>query len=114
MHLRRNKDVVDRYEAQQPGATWPMELHALRIGDVAFATNPFELFMDYGLRMKARSAALQTFVVQLACGCDGYVPTTRAIAGQGYGAEAPSNKVGPEGGQVLVEETVAAINSLWE
>ena len=99
VHLRRNMDVIDRYEAQQTNATWPVELHVLRIGDVAFATNPFEMFMDYGLRMKARSAAVQTFIIQLACDCAGYLPTDRAIAGQGYGAEAPSNKVGPEGGK---------------
>ncbi len=114
VHLRRNKGVIDRYEAQQEGATHPVELHVLRIGDVAVATNPFEMFLDYGLRMKARSAALQTFIVQLACDYAGYLPTARALAGQGYGAEAPSNKVGPEGGQVLVEETVATINALWQ
>ena len=114
VHLRRNQDVIDRYAAQQTQPVFPVELHVLRIGDVAFATNPFEMFMDYGLRIEARSAALQTFVVQLACGCTGYLPTTRAIAGQGYGAEAPSNKVGPEGGQVLVEETVKAINEMWD
>jgi hypothetical protein len=43
-----------------------MELHVLRFGDVAIATNAFELFTEFGIQMKARSRALQTFVIQLA------------------------------------------------
>ena len=31
--------------------------------------------------MRARSRALQTFLIQLACGCGGYLPTDRAVAG---------------------------------
>jgi len=90
-----------------------MELHVARLGDIAFATSPFELFLDFGLRIKARSCAVQTFLVQLACDCSGYLPTAKAIAGRGYGGEAPSNKVGPEGGQVLVEETLKSIAKMW-
>jgi len=89
-----------------------MELHVLRIGDVALVTNPFELFLDYGLRIKARSQALQTMVVQLACGSGGYLPTARAVAAGGYGARVLDGEVGPEGGQALVERSVELINSL--
>ena len=89
-----------------------MELHVLRLGDVAIATNSFELFTDYGIQMKARSPALQTFVIQLA-GRGSYLPTVRAAQGGGYSAVPESNQVGPEGGQVLVDRTVAAIEKLW-
>jgi hypothetical protein len=60
--------VVKRYEQQQAGTATPysMELHVIRLGDVAIATNPFELFTDYGIQIKARSPALQTFLIQLA------------------------------------------------
>jgi hypothetical protein len=43
-----------------------------------------------------------------------YLPTARAIKGGGYGTTVQSNRVGPKGGQVLVNKTVEAINSLWE
>ncbi len=112
--MRRAQDVIDRYSRQDSVTGFPMELHALRLGDVAFATNPFELFLDFGVRMKARSRAEQTFLIQLACDSAGYLPTAKAMAAGGYGAEIPSNKVGPEGGQVLVDRTVAVINSLFE
>jgi hypothetical protein len=107
-------DVVKRYERQRAGTAGPfiMELHAIRLGDVAIATNVFELFTEFGIQIKARSRALQTFLIQLA-GPGSYLPTARAVRGGGYSAIAESNLVGPEGGQVLVDRTVELINSLW-
>ena len=106
--------VVKRYERQQAGTVEPfaMELHALRLGDVAIATNVFELFTEFGIQVKARSRALQTFVIQLA-GPGSYLPTARAVKGGGYSAIVESNLVGPEGGQVLTDRTVELINSFW-
>ncbi|HOF39210.1 MAG TPA: hypothetical protein PLD73_03990 [Candidatus Hydrogenedentes bacterium] len=108
------QNVLKRYEQQQQGDIGPytMDLHVLRLGDVAIAVNPFELFTQYGIQMKAKSKALHTFVIELA-GPGTYVPTPFAAAGGGYSAIAASNQVGPEGGQKLVDETVAAVNALW-
>lgn len=113
--MRWHQRVVDRFEAQQAGKAEPyaMELHAIRLGDVAIATNDFELYTDYGVAMQARSPATQTFVIQLAGGGT-YLPTERAVRGGGYGAIPQSNRVGPEGGQVLVDRTVELIQSLWK
>ena len=115
-NYRWHMGVVERYEAQQAGTEQPykMELHALRLGDVAIATNEFELFTDYGVQMKARSPAVQTFVIQLAAGSYGYLPTERAVRGGHYSAVIQSSKIGPDGGQVLVDRTVEAINELWK
>lgn len=109
-----NKSVVDRYETEKAGTsgTFEMELHALRLGDVAIATNEFELYTDYGVQMKARSPAVQTFLIQLT-GSGGYLPTPRAVAGGSYSAIIQSSRVGPEGGQVLVDRTVENLNTLW-
>ena len=61
-------DVCDRYQAQQTGPhVFSMELHVLRLGDVAIATNPFELYVDYGVQIQARSAAEQTFLDPVGC-----------------------------------------------
>jgi len=105
--------VVDRYEKQDKEPIHPMELHAIRLGDVALATNPFELFVDFGVQIKGRSKAVQTFIIQLACASGIYVPTERAVAGGGYSAIIQSNLVGPEGGQMLVERTLEEINAMW-
>jgi sugar phosphate isomerase/epimerase len=89
----------------------PIEFHVLRLGDVAIATCPFELFLDYATRIQARSPAALTMLVQLSSGNSGYLPTARAIKGGGYSAD--KFRVGPEGGQVLVEETVRQIMALF-
>jgi hypothetical protein len=88
-----------------------VELHVLRLGDVAMATNPFELFLDYGVRIKARSKPVLTFLVQLSGQTTGYLPTAKGVKGGHYSAD--KFIVGPEGGQVLVEETVKRINAMW-
>ena len=62
--------------------------------------------------MKARSKAIQTFVLQLV-GPGSYLPTERAIQGGRYSAVVNSSLVGPEGGKVLVNLTIKIINSLW-
>lgn len=107
-------DVVKRYEKQQdtPNPTYETEIHVVRLGNTVICTNQFELFTDYGIRIQARSKALQTFVVQLA-GPGTYLPTEKAIAGGGYSAVCQSNVVGAEGGQMLVDRTVALIDALW-
>ena len=107
-----HQGIVDRHANQKSHPTHEIEIHVLRLGDVAIATNPFELFVDFGVQIKARSPALQTFVVQLV-GVEGYLPTARAVRGGGYSAVAESNTVGPEGGQVLVDRTVDLVKSLW-
>ncbi len=112
--MKVHEAAINRYSDQDDQPALDIELHTVRLGDLAFATNPFELFLDYGLRIKSRSPARQTFLIQLACGSLGYLPTAAAAANGGYGATALSAKVGPEGGEVLVDKTVDAINALWE
>lgn len=118
--------VCDRYEdPQKIKRVHPVELHVLRLGDVAIATNPFELYVDYGVQIQSRSAAGQTFLIQLAATAGHahayYVPTVRAVAAgtlnanpfTNYSATVMCNMVGPEGAQVLVDRTVETINALW-
>lgn len=110
---KRGDSVKERYELEKVQPFLPVELHVLRFGDVVFATNPFELYVDYGMRIKARSSAIQTFIVQLT-GSGSYVPTTRSIAGGAYGAVPASTLIGPEGGQELVERTLTLIDKIME
>lgn len=90
-----------------------IEVHALRLGHAGMVTNPFELFLDYGLEIRERSPADWTFVVQLA-GPGSYLPTERAVEHGGYGATRGSREIGPQGGAELVDWSVQTLSSLWE
>lgn len=111
--LKPYQAIMEYYKQQDKNPIYKMELHVIRLGDIAIATNPFELYSDFGSRMMGRSKAKQTFVVQLASGdYASYLPTERAIKGGGYSATI--TPVGPDGGTVLVNETVSTINELWK
>lgn len=105
--------LIGRYRRQQFTETFTIESHIIRFGDVAFCTNPFELFLDYGNRIKARSYAAQTFVVQLCCGKGGYLPTEKAEKAGHYSAYITSGNVGHEGGDLLVREQLKHINKMF-
>ena len=109
--------ILDRYQTQKTQPKLPMELHVLRIGDIAFASNRFELYLDFQHRMQARSPFEQTFIVQLAGqpGADGgtYLCTERGAQGRGYSASMFCNLVSPQGGQELVDETVNVLKAIY-
>lgn len=113
--LRHRAAVINltRLEPLPDDPTLAIEVHAVRIGGAAMVTNPFELFLDYGLEIKARSPAVATFVVQLA-GPGSYLPTARAVEHGGYGATRGSREVGPPGGAELVDWSVETLQGLWQ
>ncbi len=107
----QGQQKVSREELQN--TTLPVPVHIMRIGDMAMATSPFELYLDYGQQIKARSKAVQTFNVELANGYYQYLPTERSVSRGAYGAVPESNQVPPRGGRELVEKTLALIESLF-
>ena len=109
---KRQQAVVAGFDRPQEVKPFEMELQVLRLGDMAIASNPFELFLDYGLQIKARSPAAQTMLIQLA-GEGLYLPSARCMQGGGYSVVPAVADVGPEGGAELVKETLAAINELF-
>ena len=110
--LKKKEALIEKYKNQDNDPFCRVEVHVIRLGDIAIATNPFELYVDYGFRITGRSKAKQTFLVQLCSGTMGYVPTARAIRGGGYSAMV--TRIGPEGGKVLVDKTVELINTMGE
>ena len=107
--------VKNTYENQAADREVEVTLHAAGIGEAAFVSNPFELFIDYMHRIQARSPFVQTFIVQLTAdkaGLNSYLATERAIANKGYSASPYCNVVSAKGGQQLVETTLEMLNDI--
>lgn len=113
-HMQINLGVLQRVRLQDTVDTVDTEVHVIRLGTIAIATNPFELFLDYGNQIRARSLAEQTFLIQLANGAEGYLPTEKAEKGGHYSAFISSGKVGHVGGEQLVRQTLQDIRTLFE
>ncbi|MBT3380564.1 MAG: hypothetical protein HN742_10440 [Lentisphaerae bacterium] len=111
--MERGERVRKRLELQKRSPSFSIEVHAVRVGDVAFATNPFELYLDYAVRIRELCEATQTFLIQKA-GCNGtYLPSERSIAHKGYGSIPASTNADHGGGNKLVDWTVDTLNRMW-
>jgi len=59
-------------------------VQAIRIGDQAIVSMPFEVLVEIGLEIKERSPFPHTFLIELANGSYGYLPPPRQIPLGGY------------------------------
>jgi hypothetical protein len=62
----------------------PLIIQAIRIGDLAIAAIPCEVFAQIGLDIKAKSPFKPTFTISLANGWNGYLPTPEQHQFGGY------------------------------
>ena len=115
--IKNAKAVITRYEEQDIQPDLHFDMNVIRIGDIAIANNPFELYLHYGQIIKARSHARQTFLIQLGAGADlpaGYLPSPEGERLGGYGGLIINGQVGSAGGYKLADVTVDAINKLFD
>ena len=102
------RTLVEQERANRPVV--PCEVQAIRIGDLGIVTNGAEFFCQLGLDIKAASPLARTWVVSLANGWIGYVPTATAYYAGGYEPRtARSAKMAPWAGQALVETALGTL-----
>jgi hypothetical protein len=111
--IQNARAVLRRYQDQEEHPDYEMALHTIRVGDAAFVTNPFELYLEYGQQIKAKAAARQTFVIQLAGDSGGYLHTERAEGRGAYGSLVINGQCDRKGGRMLVAETLKSIEELF-
>jgi hypothetical protein len=113
---RHAQEMLRMWEWQQgPHARLveEMEVQAIALGDVALVALPVELFTAFGRQIKAASPFRQTFVVTLANGWHGYVPTLEAFARGGYEPRfAYPSRLAPEAGDRLTEAALSLLRHL--
>ena len=90
-------------------------VHAIRVGDVGLATQPCELYCQFGLDIKRRSPAPVTMIAELADGFSGYCPTIYGIMGGGYSGQAIYwTRLEPFAGYKLVDVSAKLLHQVWK
>ncbi|MGQ9515361.1 MAG: hypothetical protein ACUVTL_10020 [Thermoproteota archaeon] len=73
------RDIILLNERNRFEPSVQCEIQAIQIGPVVFVSSPAELFCQLGLDIKSSSKFPYAFVVELANGIIGYVPTEEAM-----------------------------------
>jgi len=89
-------------------------LQAVRVGDLAIVTSPFETFVEIGLALREASPFAATFTIELANGYYGYLPTPRQHELGGYETWLGTNNVEVEASDKLVAKLTELLRSLHE
>jgi hypothetical protein len=83
------------------------EMMAVRIGNSAIVCIPAEFFCELGMRIKDGSSLKPTFVIELANGCVGYIPTAEAFTGGGYETDlVRSSKLIIQAGEMVIQKAL--------
>jgi hypothetical protein len=101
LRIQSKADVVSVYAGRvqrlanaSPETKAPVQ--AMRIGDVCIGTTPCETFAETGLEFKKRSPFAHSFMVELANGYYGYLPTPRHFELGGYETWPGTNYLEPQ------------------
>ena len=104
----------DQIEMSGSSEVRQAEIQVLRVGQTAWVALPGEFFVEYGLEIKRRSPARITFVVGLANGSLGYVPTEEAFAQGGY---EPTpwrySRLAPEAGRMCLDSVMRQLRDVF-
>lgn len=94
-------------------ADWPatkeIRLQAVRIGDFAIGTTPCETYGSTGLAIKRASPFALTMVIELANGCNGYLPPPDQFELGGYTTWRARSSYLEVGAEPEIRETVVSL-----
>lgn len=85
-----------------PSPETKLPIQTLRMGDILIGTSPCETFAETGLEFKKRSPFKKAFMVELAHGYYGYMPTPRHFALGGYETWPGTNNLEPDAAPKLL------------
>lgn len=87
-------------------------LQVFRIGDVALGTMPCEIFCEIGLEFKKRSPLQPAWLVSLAHGYYGYLPTPRHHELGGYETWLGTNRLEVQASDKMLKELLVMVGEL--
>lgn len=92
--------------------TIPVQI--LRIGDICIGTMPCEVFCEIGLEFREKCPSKHAFLVELAHGYFGYLPTPRQMQLGGYETWIGTNRLEPTASEKLLAELLKLAESSGE
>jgi neutral ceramidase len=87
-------------------------VQAIRIGDQAIVTLPFETFVEIGLEIKEKSPFRHNLVIELANGSYGYLPTPKHHQLGGYETWLGTSKVRKDASDILTRNLLEMLEEL--
>ena len=95
---------AQRFQALARGAaSVPAPVQVLRIGDVCIGSMPNEVFCEIGLEFRKRSPLKPAFLVSLAHGYFGYLPTPRHHPLGGYETWLGTSRMVPQASETMLD-----------
>ena len=101
---------VQRLAQASPETKAPAQV--IRIGEIGIGTSPCETFAETGLEFKKRSPFKHSFMVELANGYYGYLPTPRHFELGGYETWPGTNYLEPQASVKLMEALLGMAREL--
>jgi hypothetical protein len=89
-------------------------LQAIRIGELAIAAIPFEVFTEIGLELKTLAPFDDAFTIELANDSRGYLPTPGQHKLGGYETWMGTNRVQKDASELIVAEVLSLMKQLRE
>ena len=91
---------VQRLAKASPTTKLPVQV--LRLGDICIGTSPCETFAETGIEFRKRSPIKHSFMVELAHGYYGYLPTPRHFEFGGYETWPGTNYLEPQASEKIM------------
>jgi len=104
--------TVLAYASSEMPPTIDVVVQTHRIGDMAVAAMPFEVFAEIGLELKERSPIQPLMNISIANGSNGYLPTPYQHRLGGYETWIGVNKVQLDASEILVDALVEMLGEL--
>jgi len=89
----------------------PVEQTCIAIGDCAFISFPGELFTEIGMHIKEESPFSHTYIIGLANGEIGYIPTNKALGEGGYAVE--TREAGNEAEEIVAARSLLLLEQVY-
>ena len=112
---KRTTSVANRvieYSGPDHPETEPVPIQAVRIGEQAIVSMPFEVLVEIGLEIKKKSAFERTFLISMANGGYGYLPPPNQHKLGGYETWLGTSRFQPHSSDLLIKHLLEMLGDL--